>query len=66
VFPVGAALAAWGLRRLPRTGRVLAALTLLATVWVLVVARVDAGAGLAPPRGPLPWLGVENVLPRMR
>jgi hypothetical protein len=40
--------------------------TLLATVWVLVVARVDDGAGVAPPRGPMPWLGVENVLPRLR
>jgi hypothetical protein len=33
---------------------------------VLVVARVDAGAGLAPPVGPLPWLGLEDVLPRLR
>jgi hypothetical protein len=66
VLPVGSALAAWGLRRFPRAGRALAALTLLATVWVLVAARVDSGAGVAPPRGPLPWLGVENVLPRLR
>ncbi|HEX2103138.1 MAG TPA: hypothetical protein VHF51_05770 [Solirubrobacteraceae bacterium] len=66
VLPIGAALAAWPLRRLPRAGRALAAVTLLATVWVLVVARVDADAGLAPPRGPLPWLGAEDVLPRLR
>jgi hypothetical protein len=65
-MPVGAALAAWPLRRLPRAGRALAAVTLLATVWVLVVARTDPGAALAPPRGPLPWLGVEDVLPRLR
>jgi len=66
VLPTGAALAAWGLRRHPRAGRALAAVTLVATVWVLVVARVDDGGGVAPPRGPLPWLGVEEVLPRLR
>jgi hypothetical protein len=66
VLAPGAALAAWGLRHLPRTGRALAALTVLASVWVLLVARLDAGAGVSPPHGPLPWLGVENVLPRLR
>jgi hypothetical protein len=66
VLPVGAALAAWGLRRFPRAGRALAAVTLLATVWILVVARVDSDVGLAPPRGPLPWLGAEDALPRLR
>jgi hypothetical protein len=66
VLPVGAALAAWGLRRVPRTGRALAALTILASVWVLVAARIDDGAGTAPPRGLLPWGGVERVLPRPR
>jgi hypothetical protein len=66
ILPVGAALAAWGFRRVPRTGRVLAALTLVASVWVLVVARVDDGAGVAPPRGPMPWGGAEKVLPRLR
>ena len=66
VLAPGAALAAWGLRRLPRAGRALAALTVLASVWVLLVARLDAGAGVSPPHGPLPWLGVENVLPRLR
>jgi hypothetical protein len=66
VLAPGAALAAWGLRRLPRAGCALAALTVLASVWVLLVARVDSGAGVAPPHGPLPWLGVEDVLPRLR
>jgi hypothetical protein len=66
VLAPGAALAAWGLRRLPRTGRALAALTIAASVWLLVAARVDAGAGLAPPAGPLPWGGVERVLPHLR
>jgi hypothetical protein len=66
VLPVGAALAAWGLRRVPRTGRALAALTILASVWVLVAARIDDGAGTGPPHGPLPWGGVERVLPNLR
>jgi hypothetical protein len=66
VFAPGAALAAWGLRRVPRAGRALAALTVIASVWVLAVARFDDGAGLAPPHGPLPWAGVERVLPRLR
>jgi hypothetical protein len=66
VLAPGAALAAWGLRRLPRTGRALAALTIVASLWLLVAARVDGGAGLAPPEGPLPWGGVEQALPRLR
>jgi hypothetical protein len=66
VLAPGAALAAWGLRRLPRTGRALAALTLVASLWLLVAARFDAGTELAPPRGPVPWGGVEQVLPRVR
>ena len=66
VLPPGAALAAWALRRMPRAGRVLAALTLVASVWVIAVARFDAGGGVAPPHGPQPWAGVERVLPRLR
>ncbi|MFL5264939.1 MAG: hypothetical protein ACJ79L_21260 [Anaeromyxobacteraceae bacterium] len=66
VLAPGAALAAWGLRRLPRTGRALAAITLVASLWLLVAARFDAGTGLAPPGGPVPWGGVEQVLPRLR
>ena len=46
---------AWGWRRFPRTGAALAALTLAATLWVLVAARVDDATGVAPPRGALPW-----------
>jgi hypothetical protein len=57
VLPMLAALGAWGMRRFPRTGRALAMLTLLATVWLLVAVRVDGSAGVAPPRGALPWLG---------
>ncbi len=38
-------------------------LTVVATVWTLAAARVDGDAGVAPPRGPLPWGGAERVLP---
>jgi hypothetical protein len=55
VLPLLGALASWGWRRFPRTGAALAALTLAATLWVLVAARVDDATGLAPPRGSLPW-----------
>ena len=55
VLPLVGALVSWGWRRFPRTGAALAALTLAATLWVLVAARVDHSAGVAPPRGALPW-----------
>jgi hypothetical protein len=55
VLPLIAALSSWGWRRFPRTGAVLAALSLALTVWVLVAPRVDDGTGVAPPRGALPW-----------
>jgi hypothetical protein len=55
VLPVIGALAGWGWRRFPRTATALAALTLAATVWVLVAVRIDDASGVAPPRGALPW-----------
>jgi hypothetical protein len=55
VLPAIAALTSWGWRRFPRTGVVLATLTLAMTVWVLVAVRVDDSAGVAPLRGALPW-----------
>jgi uncharacterized membrane protein YfcA len=58
-LPVGAALCAWALRHAPRAGALLAALTLIASVWLLVAARLDDDARLAPPGGALPWLGAE-------
>jgi hypothetical protein len=66
ILAPGAALAAWALRRMPRAGRVLAALTLVASVWVVAVARFDADGAVSPPHGPQPWAGVERVLPRLR
>ena len=44
-----------GLAALPAHRAALAALTLAATVWVLVAVRVDDASGVAPPRGALPW-----------
>ncbi len=58
VLPVAAALAAWGLRHAPRVGAALGALTIAASAWLLVGARVGDGE-LAPPSGPLPWGGAE-------
>jgi hypothetical protein len=55
VLPVLAALSAWGLRHYPRIGTVLCALTLAATLWVLIAPRIDDSTTLAPPRGSLPW-----------
>jgi hypothetical protein len=64
VVPVGAALAAWGLRHAPRVGAALAAVTLGATAWLLIGPRVSsADAGLQPPTGPVPWGGAQDLLP---
>ena len=62
VVPVGAALAGWGLRHAPRVGAVLAAATLGATAWMLIGLRLGDG-GLQPVTGPVPWGGLEHVLP---
>lgn len=58
MLPLAAALAAWGLRRLPRTGLLLATITVVLSVWLVVAVRVDDRAGVAPPRGPVP-IGVR-------
>ncbi len=63
VLPVAAALSAWGLRHAPRTGLALGALTLAGSAWLVLGARLGQG-GLAPPSGPLPWGGLEALLPR--
>lgn len=62
-LPCAAALGALALRRWPRTGAALTAVTLAGSLWLLAGARLDDGAGVAPPRGTLPWGGVERVLP---
>ncbi len=50
VLPFAAALAAWGLRRVPRIGALLGVLTVALSVWMLV-ATVGGNATLRPPRG---------------
>jgi hypothetical protein len=52
-LPFLAALAAWGLRRLPRAGTLLCVLTLALTGWTLVSVRLDGDSGVAPPRVPV-------------
>ncbi len=63
VLPCLAALGAIALRRHPRPGRVLVAVTLAGSVWLLAGARLDDAAGVSPPRGALPFGGVERALP---
>ncbi|CAB4870581.1 unannotated protein [freshwater metagenome] len=54
-LPCAAALASWAMRRWVRIGAVLALVGIALSGWILVAARVDDGAGVAPPRGPVPW-----------
>ena len=61
-LPVAAALSAWGLRHAPRIGGALVAVTLAASLWLLVAARLDGNASLAPPEGALPWAGLGLVV----
>ncbi len=49
-LPFAAALAAWGLRRFPRTGALLAVGTVGLTAWLLIAA-LAGDATLAPPHG---------------
>jgi hypothetical protein len=35
-------------------------------MWMVAGVRLGDGAGIAPPHGPLPWGGVEQVLPKLR
>jgi hypothetical protein len=56
-LPLAVALVAWGLRQAPRTGGVLAALTLATSIWWYAALRIDGGAIVGPssraPLGPL-------------
>jgi hypothetical protein len=63
-LPLAAALTAWGLRHAPRTGAVLGALTLAASLW-LVLAFAFGGAGGWADHGTQAPLGpAVDVLPR--
>jgi hypothetical protein len=55
VLPILAALSAWGLRRYPRIGTALCAITLALTLWTVIAPRIDDATTLAPPHGRLPW-----------
>ncbi|HWI21729.1 MAG TPA: hypothetical protein VNT22_03840 [Baekduia sp.] len=61
-LPFAAGLAAWGLRRFPKTGIALSGLTLLASAWLLIGALLDDAAALRPPRGDLPWGGLQDLV----
>jgi len=56
-LPVAVPLVAWGLRNAPRTGAVLAALTIATSVWWYAELRIDGGTIVGPssraPLGPL-------------
>jgi hypothetical protein len=56
-LPLAVPLVAWGLRRAPRVGGALAALTVVASIWWYAMLRLDGGAIVGPssraPLGPL-------------
>ena len=54
VLPLIGALASWGLRRFPRAGALLGVLGCSSPFGCWCV-RADGDAGVAPPRGALPW-----------
>lgn len=62
-LPCAAALAAWGLRHVPRAGAVLGALTLLASGWLLVELRTGSAAGWVAPASDAPWGPAEAAFP---
>jgi hypothetical protein len=55
-------LVAWGIRRFPRTGAVLAAIGLVGSVWLYADVRWGGG-GLAADRPDAPWGPLEDVFP---
>ncbi|MEA2223890.1 MAG: hypothetical protein QOH83_2266, partial [Solirubrobacteraceae bacterium] len=68
-LPVAVPLVAWGLRSAPRTGAVLAALTVATSIWWYAELRIDGGtivgpssrAPLGPLDGALPLFGSGSV-----
>lgn len=55
-------LVAWGMRRLPKTGAVLAAIGVAASVWLYADVRWGGG-GLVAVRPDAPWGPLEDVFP---
>ncbi len=62
-LPCAAALAAWGLRHVPRAGRALAALSLVATAWLLVELRTGSVDGWVAPDSQAPWGPLVQAFP---
>jgi hypothetical protein len=62
-LPAAAALCGWGLRRAPRSGALLGAVTLAGSAWLVIALRTRSGASWdAPP--PAPWGPLEALFPR--
>jgi hypothetical protein len=62
VLPIGAALAAWGLRHAHRLGAALSALTVAAGVWLCATLYLDGGGWSRPP-SEIPWGPLRRLLP---
>ena len=63
-LPCAAALAAWGLRHAPRpVGFVLGALTVVASVWLVIGLRTGAVGGWVDGDSPAPWGPAEAAFP---
>jgi hypothetical protein len=64
-LPAAATLAAWGLRRAPRTGAALGVLTLLASAWLIIgLASGHVDGWIGAPGSTAPWGPLEQLLPR--
>ena len=63
-FPVAVGLVAWGLRHAPRTGTVLAALTLLGSAWLAAAFAFGGADGWVRPGVDAPYGPLVAALPR--
>jgi hypothetical protein len=61
-FPLAVPLVAWGLRSAPRTGSVLAALTIVTSLWWYIQLRID-GTGIIGPTSRAPLGPLDGALP---
>jgi hypothetical protein len=63
-LPLAAALSAWGLRHAPRTGAVLGALTLAASLWLALAFAFGGADAWADPGVDAPFGPLVDLLPR--
>ena len=63
-LPLAAALVSWGLRHAPRTGAVLGALTLLASLWLALAFAFGDADGWVDPGVDAPLGPAVELLPR--